>query len=194
MERRPIDIEACAGKYEVTEDGQVYSFTSEKFLKPSVHKLGYIKYALLAHKGSTFNNGNPKRVFSAHRLVAFAFIGNPPSEYHTDCHHKDHDKSNNHHSNLEWTTHSENLLRSYRDTDRVGWKKGKTFGPHSPETIALMRRAKEKKCFAEQNGDTKEYLSVQDLLDDLGIYRKAFNRAVRSGAPYKGITLGYLNH
>lgn len=192
MERRPINIPECIGKYEVTEDGRVFQIHTQRLLKPSVSNYGYIKYSLIANDGMFFSRHRSVRQFSSHRLAAFAFIGSPPTKYHTDCHHKDHDKTNNHWSNLEWVTHSENLLRSWSETDRVSPRSGKKFGPHSTETIALMRKAKEKSCYAEINGERREYGSVQDLMDDLGIYRKAFNRAVKSGNPYRGITLGFV--
>lgn len=43
-----------------------------------------------------------------HRLVAYAFIGEP-LEHQTDVNHKDHDRTNNRADNLEWTTRTENL-------------------------------------------------------------------------------------
>ena len=60
-----------------------------------------------------------------HRIVAMAFIDNPnglPTINHKDC-----DKDNNHVSNLEWSTHSDNLKHAYRVLDRepsTGPKRG----------------------------------------------------------------------
>ncbi|KKL58670.1 hypothetical protein LCGC14_2223090, partial [marine sediment metagenome] len=127
------------------------------------------------------------------RLVALHFLGGPPTRWHTDCHHKDHDRTNNHWKNLEWVTHSENLLRSYSETDREGWGKGRSRGPHSRETIEKMSLAKERGVWVEGlNGKRTEYRSIQAMIDGFGIYRKAFNRSVKSGEPYKGLTFGYL--
>lgn len=47
-----------------------------------------------------------------HRLVAFAFIGVPPSGY--IVHHKDGNKLNNVLENLAYTTYSENAKEYYR--------------------------------------------------------------------------------
>ena len=48
-----------------------------------------------------------------HRLVAFAFLGPPPTQQHIYVNHKDHDKSNNAVDNLEYVTASENAFHSY---------------------------------------------------------------------------------
>ena len=53
------------------------------------------------------------RVELLHRLVAFAFLGPPPTQQHIHVNHKDYDKSNNAVDNLEYVTASENVLHSY---------------------------------------------------------------------------------
>ncbi|CAL1130521.1 unnamed protein product [Cladocopium goreaui] len=50
------------------------------------------------------------RIESVHRLVAFAFLGPPPTLQRNHINHKDHDKGNNAVENLEYTTPSENAL------------------------------------------------------------------------------------
>lgn len=52
-----------------------------------------------------------------HRIVAICFIGNPP-EGKNDVNHKDGDKKNNHFSNLEWVSRSENILHSIYALDQ----------------------------------------------------------------------------
>ena len=46
-----------------------------------------------------------------HRLVLKAFVGTPPTPDH-ECNHVDGDKENNCVSNLEWTTHQENITHA----------------------------------------------------------------------------------
>jgi len=43
--------------------------------------------------------------FYIHKLVANAFVSNPQPDTLTEVRWKDDDRSNNHYSNLEWTTH-----------------------------------------------------------------------------------------
>ena len=49
-----------------------------------------------------------KRNVLVHRLVAFAFLGPPPSAHQTCVNHKDLDKGNNAVENLEWVSPAEN--------------------------------------------------------------------------------------
>lgn len=80
-------------KYLVTEDGQVFSEVSGKFLKPQ--KRNYF--------GVDLGRGNQH---SIHRLVAFCYCANPNN--YKEVNHIDGDKFNNHFSNLEWCTRSQN--------------------------------------------------------------------------------------
>ncbi len=54
-------------------------------------------------------NGAPEKY--VHRLVGMMFIDNPKGL--PTINHKDGDKANNHVSNLEWSTHSDNIKHSY---------------------------------------------------------------------------------
>ena len=48
-----------------------------------------------------------------HRLVAFAFLGSPPSDGESCVNHKDLDKGNNAVENLEWVSQAQNLTHFY---------------------------------------------------------------------------------
>ena len=62
---------------------------------------GYFRTTLLIA-----GNGRSSQV---HRLVAFSFLGPPPTPEHSCVNHKDGNKSNNALENLEWTTPSQNM-------------------------------------------------------------------------------------
>lgn len=87
------DIIGYEGKYAITEDGQVWSYLSNKFLKP-FNKNGYLRVEL---------SGTP---YLIHRLVALAYIDNPDNKPTVD--HIDHNRHNNCVSNLRWVTATEN--------------------------------------------------------------------------------------
>ena len=80
--------------YSVSDNGDVFSHISNKWLKSSLMSNGYKSVEL-------FNNGKSKRIL-VHRLVAEAFIDNPQGLPYVN--HKDEDRSNNCVENLEWCT------------------------------------------------------------------------------------------
>ncbi|WP_404354603.1 HNH endonuclease [Exiguobacterium aurantiacum] len=84
--------------YSIYDDGRVYSHVSNKFLKTCpLH--GYLTVNL-----------NRKSMLH-HRLVAQAFIKNP--ELKPEVNHIDGVKTNNHWTNLEWSTRSENAKHAF---------------------------------------------------------------------------------
>ena len=86
------DIKGFEGLYAVTEEGQVWSYRRQKFLKPCKNRYGYLCVCLVK---------NAKRYNKTiHQLVAKAFIPNPNN--FIDVNHKDEDKTNNCVDNLEW--------------------------------------------------------------------------------------------
>lgn len=88
-------------KYHVSNFGRVKSFkwSKSRIIKPVLTSRGYLRVEL-------FKDGKPK-TFLVHRLVAKAFISNPESKPFIN--HRDGNKLNNHVSNLEWCTSSENM-------------------------------------------------------------------------------------
>lgn len=90
-------------RYEVSDDGRVRTKATgierKLTVKDCVRSRGYVRVRLQAAPGRS-------REFGVHRLVALAFIANPEAK--REVNHIDHDKANNHVSNLEWVTPKEN--------------------------------------------------------------------------------------
>lgn len=92
--------------YYVNEDGSIYSLISNKTLNWSLDKDGYAKVRLMS-------DDNKRHRYSVHRLVLENF--NPIDNMdQLQVNHKDGNKLNNHLSNLEWVTSSENNLHKYK--------------------------------------------------------------------------------
>lgn len=118
------DVPDYEGKYQVSNTGMVKSLskkvnskngsirtTKTIILKRSPNKIGYVPVYL----------GNNK-LGLIHRLVAIAFIPNPENK--PQINHIDGNPSNNHVSNLEWCTPSENAIHSHRVLGRKPYKPG----------------------------------------------------------------------
>ena len=85
------------GNYSITENGQMYSHRTGKWLKPSTDKYGY-KYYVVSINSNRFT-------IKAHRAVAMAFIPNPDNKPTVD--HINGDRKDNRVENLRWATHKE---------------------------------------------------------------------------------------
>ena len=97
--------------YEVSNFGRVRNKKTGKILKGRKSDWGYIIVYLN-------QNGRRKNV-KAHRMCAIEFIENPNN--YPCVNHKDGNKENNHISNLEWCTYSQNNAHAYQ----TGLKTGK---------------------------------------------------------------------
>lgn len=124
------DINGYEGQYAVTENGEVWSYKTKRFLKFGKHRNGYLQVAL-------WTNNKPKYYF-VHRLVAEAFIPNPNN--FPQVNHKDENKTNNCVDNLEWCDRKYNCNYGTR-----GERCGKNFGQpvRCIETNTIYWSAKE---------------------------------------------------
>lgn len=115
-----IDILGYDGKYQITEDGKIWStqryfdgtrqsagwHLTGRWLKTVVNYRGYEQAGLLLPSG--------KRKYElVHRLVARTFIGEPPFRGAV-VNHKNGIKTDNRVENLEWCTMKENIRHSIK--------------------------------------------------------------------------------
>jgi hypothetical protein len=100
--------------YYVTICGRIRSAKRmpHKDMKPTINMQGYHQLGLfLSDKGKHYRTG-------LHRMVALAWVPNPNN--YPCVHHIDHNKANNHASNLEWVTYSQNMKYNYTTGGQIG--------------------------------------------------------------------------
>ena len=117
-----IDIPGYEGRYAITETGEVWSYHINRFLKHKIGKIGYHRVTLMFER--------KQKIYLIHRLVNAAYNDNPDNKPHTN--HIDGNKSNNHYTNLEWVTRSENMLHAFK-TGLIGYVNSNKNGSLSGE-------------------------------------------------------------
>lgn len=158
------------------------------FIKQTLHKVkgkedGYLYVTLLSEgrintAGEIVDDYPVYKCVSVHRLVALTFLGDPP-DGKPWINHKDGNKANNHVSNLEWTSISENIQHKFDAGLQVmpkgsdHWKYGKK---PSKETRQKMSRAKIGENHPKFKGwyvvNGKKYASTYEAAKELGTYPK----------------------
>jgi hypothetical protein len=176
---KKFDLSLIEGYYRIEEDGRIWSYPSERHLALRFNNCGYVYVSL---------NAGYYGPIGVHRLVAAKYIGVCPEGMEVS--HKDGNKKNNHWSNLEYLTHSDNLRKSYEQHGRVSHWLGKKRGPLSIATRAKMSEAKKKAVVA----DTGEvWPSIEDCALALGTYRKAVYGAIKDNKKTKnGLRLQFV--
>ncbi len=111
----PVPVKEASAHYVINKRGQVYSLHLNDFVTPDIRKHDQRAIVCLCNTGDM----HTKRY--VHRLVAAAFIPNPQNKRCVN--HKDGNKLNNHASNLEWVTHSENMVHAVNNGLAGGWCK-----------------------------------------------------------------------
>ncbi|NFH40708.1 hypothetical protein FC977_13665 [Clostridium sporogenes] len=97
--------------------------SSGKILKQRLNEDGY--------KVVTLGKGELGRTSkTVHRLVALLFIDNPKN--YPEVNHKDFDRANNVFTNLEWTTHKENIDYTIKANRHISCDKDKLKGKNNP--------------------------------------------------------------
>jgi len=162
MELKQINISGLE-RYQITPDGQVYNTRTKRWIKPFVTRLGYYSYGL--------SNGSKRLNYCTHRLVAFTYIGLPLNKKH-EIDHIDENKGNNHYSNLQWISHSDNVRKSFKLGTRGCWWLGKSRPQFTLEHRKKMADAKFKAINMYLNGvKINVFKSVNDAAKFFNVNR-----------------------
>lgn len=112
------DIKDYPG-YQVSNLGRVR--TNNKITITEKHGVRHWKNRILKQKCTRQNmmrvelwNDKGHKTLSVHRLVAFAFLGNPVDENMT-VNHKDGNRKNNNVNNLEWLSLADNIKHGFKN-------------------------------------------------------------------------------
>jgi len=108
-------IKGYEGRYKISDYGKIESYMKRcqyywkqdkigKLITPNKDSNGYYQISLRLN--------NSVKTNKIARLVSQAFIPNPLNK--PQVNHKNGVKTNNHYSNLEWVTNSENILHAYK--------------------------------------------------------------------------------
>ena len=145
------DIEGFNGKYQVSNYGNVRSFSRWKnggLLKFGKTKTGYYFVNLVK------NGRKDVKDFRVHRLVAIAFLDNPKNL--PEVNHIDGNKLNNHVDNLEWVSREDNIRHAVK-TGLIPIRLGKL----NSNSKAVIQKRKDGTV-------VKEWDSVADIHRELG--------------------------
>ena len=152
---------AVSENYSINENGDVNNNKTNKLLKQSQHKNGYMSVSI------KITNGSYKQYY-VHRLVAEAFL--PNLNNLTDVNHKDYNKQNNSVENLEWCSRSDNLKHSYNYENRnKNRKHAKELAAknHEKMKIKVMQRTLSGEFVAEYNSmreaEEKTGIPIQNI-------------------------------
>ena len=152
------DINGFDGKYQISNNGNVRSFSrwkNGKMLKPG--KCGnpgpYMFVTLVKTSRADAKN------YYIHRLVAEAFLAKTLGK--TEVNHKDGDTLNNNVSNLEWCTHAENMEHANRT--------GILTEAHDNEKGEKNPRSKPVLQYDTDGNFIREWGSVNQIMRETGI-------------------------
>lgn len=104
-----LPVVGYENRFLISSHGRLKSLHTSKVLKTHLNRSGYEQVCVSVN--------NKKILFRINILVGEAFVEKPIGNVETN--HKDCNRANNHYSNIEWITHSENIKYSYD----VGYKK-----------------------------------------------------------------------
>lgn len=148
-----LPVVGYEGLFEVSDDGKVRSTRNGRILKTRVGSLGYERLVL-------WKAGKAK-AFNVHRLVAYAFHGNPVAP-RTDVAHYDGVRTNNCATNLRWATKSENQADRVRHGTEAR-PQGVAHGMaklSNPQIISIREDGRKQRDIASEYGVSQSLISL----------------------------------
>lgn len=115
-------------KYEVYEDGRIWSYSHKKWLKPQTKKNGYQQVCL-------YDNEGKKKLYLVHRVV-YEAVTSEPIPKGMQCNHINEDKTDNRFCNINLLTPKENTNWGTR-TERAS--KAKTNNPKRSKQVGAFK-------------------------------------------------------
>ena len=155
-QRVRLNINEIEKYYRIDEDGAIWSYKHQRYVRQTRTTTGYLYVSLYPIRTMT----------SVHKVIAQKYLGGCPPR--CEVSHKDGNKMNNHWSNLEYITHSDNIKKSFHEHGRPV-PPGNHLPP-SVETKLLMSQAKKKKTYCS---DGRVWISVEECAEDIGKSRQA---------------------
>lgn len=120
---KPIILDKIQERYAISNFGRVYDLKQNMYMKWNDNGAGYKIVGLMRTDKSCV------AIRYIHRLVGLTFIENPAKLPQVG--HKDHNRENNRHDNLYWTTPKQNTADGIRD--------GKINAKKRPNTKKLTK-------------------------------------------------------
>lgn len=175
-QRVRFNIEEAEKHYRIEEDGAIWSIAKERYVRQVLSSAFYAYVALRPLPAMT----------AVHKVVAQKYLGDCPPG--CEISHKDGNRLNNHWTNLEYITHSENQLKAFREHGRE-LPPGNRHSP-SVETKLLMSQAKKKPVYCS---DGRQWKSVEECAKAIGKTRVSIYESIRDGFELRGVggMLGY---
>lgn len=157
------------GLYEVSSHGRVRSL--ERYVRHSKGGVQVVKPRVMTqfsgrkgHRSVVLSEGGSGRRKYVHRLVAYSFLGQPPSGKPLAL-HWDGNPANNHMDNLRWGDNSDNMQDAVRHGTHVTRMRDRTHCPagheYSESNTYIVNKTKspERRCITctqRQHADAKK--------------------------------------